>query len=627
MKAEEVPTFDLGEIVVTEDEGRVFGTPSTVEVTSRDIEIKNAQTVDEALDFIPGVRLTVGQKNEPYVMIRGFNQDKALILLDGIPIASPCYGYVDLNQIPTESIAKIKVIKSLISPLYGANTLGGVIDIVIKKPPESPYLELSTGFSARHTQHSIVDYAAKSKNTSLWFSGSHRESDGFTLSRKFEAGLNENGGLRENSFYKKNGFSLKVGLEKFEKHNLTTFFNYIDNEKGIPPHVSSSAPKYWRFAQWRRWMVALTDESQITDSLSIKGRIFYDKYDNTLKSYDDSSYTTQSNASSWTSIYDEYAIGSNIYFVFDPTNKHLLKGAVNFKRDVHREQDDIGQPWEMYEIETYSFGLEDEIAMSEKFSLSGGASFDVFDQIKAYTGQRGDSVDSFNPVLTASYVWRPQTSLYASASKRTRFPTIHQLFSATSGNQNLKEQKNINYEVGIQHGFEKGATIELSCFYNDVKDLIDRASKNDQFLNTSQAVFKGIETTVRTPMGRYLSSCMGYVYLDARDKNPDLFGRSEEELSYTPKHKADFGLDYVTDFGLSCHLLGSYSGERYYYDSANNQHALGGYSVWSVKISQKFLTHWEGSIYVENIFDRNYQEEEGYPQPGRTFSLNIKAIF
>ena len=93
-------------------------------------------------------------------------------------------------------------------------------------------------------------------------------------------------------------------------------------------------------------MFALTDESKLTDNFLIKGRIFYDKYDNTLKSYDDATYTTQLNSSSWTSIYDEYAFGNSIYFNFNPNDTHSLKAAINFKKDVHKEQDDVGEVWE-----------------------------------------------------------------------------------------------------------------------------------------------------------------------------------------------------------------------------------------------------------------------------------------
>jgi len=625
--AEEVSAFDLGEIIVTKGTGATSGTPSRTEISSEDIERRNAQSVDKALDFVPGVRLTVGQKNEPYVMIRGFDQDKALVLLDGIPIASPYYGFVDLDQIPTENISKIKVIKGVVSPLYGANAMGGVVNIVSKEPTEKPYLELQSGLSANNTQFHTLSCSAKTKITSFWLSGGYRESDGFELSRGFEAVRNEDGNRRENSDYTKNSVSLKVGLEKYEKFNMTSFFNYIDNEKGIPPHASGNNPRFWRFTEWKRWMAALAGELELSEDFLIKGRVFYDKYDNTIKAFDDAGYNTQSAGSSWISIYDEYAIGASMYFDLDNSDINSFKGAINFKKDVHKEQDDTGDPWEEYEIRTYSFGLEDELRLGEKLSLIAGASLDYFDQIRTYTNQTGDSIETFNPIFTLNYYLKPETLLYASASKRTRFPTINHLYSNTSGNPNLNEQRNINFEAGTRHVVKDVATVEFSYFYNRVKDLIDRASKNDPFLNISRAIFSGAEAHINANIGKFLLTRASYTYLYARDRNPEVLGRSEEELSYVPAHKADFEAGFTTDFKLSCSLLGSYNGKRYYYDSSNNQHTLGSYFVWNAKIAQGFHKNWEGSVFIENIFDENYQEEEGYPQPGRNFLFNLKATF
>jgi len=624
--AQESTTFDLGEIIVSKSrDGGLVGISDT-EITAQEMEARNAQTVEQALDFSSGTRLTIGQKNEPQVMIRGFNQDKVLILLDGIPIASPYYGYVDLSQIPAESISKIKVIKGAASSLYGANAMAGVINIVSKKPGDKPFFEITNSFAEHNTRGHILSYATKHKGTSLWISSSQRVSDGFRLSSDFQPSQNENGGYRDNSDYEKNALSLKLGLERFEGHNLAAFFNLIDNEKGIPAHASSN-PRYWRFTEWKRRMFAIADEFSLTDALSLKMRLFYDKYDNTLKSYDDASYTTQTQPSSWTSIYDEYSIGGSVYFYLNPTERHSPKAAINFKKDVHKEQDDSGDPWETYEIHTYSFGLEDNIRLNDKLNLCLGASIDVFDQKKNSEGQKGDSIESLNPVFIAKYSLSPETLIFSSVAKKTHFPSMNQLYSATSGNPNLSEQSNINYEFGVKRDYKSKATIKLTYFYNNVEDLIERASKNDPYLNISEAVFEGFEASLDSKLAEQLASRLSYTMLYARDKNPALLGRTEDEISLVPEHKADFELQYLRDCGFLFSILGSYHGKRYYYDGSNNRQKLGGYFVFNARVSQKFFKDWEASVYLENIFDRNYQEEDGYPQPGRTVSFSIKTRF
>jgi len=61
-----------------------------------------------------------------------------LTLIDGVPYYETNYGSLDLNQISLDSVARIDVVKGTASALYGANALGGVINIITKKPTEKP---------------------------------------------------------------------------------------------------------------------------------------------------------------------------------------------------------------------------------------------------------------------------------------------------------------------------------------------------------------------------------------------------------------------------------------------------------------------------------------------------------
>jgi len=365
----------------------------------------------------------------------------------------------------------------------------------------------------------------------------------------------------------------------------------------------------------------------MNDVFSVRTRFFYDKYDNTLKSYDDATYTTQLLGFAWTSVYDEYAVGASIYFDYTPGQAHDFKGAFNFKQDVHREQDDADQPWERYEFRTYSLGVEDAIEIADKLSLRMGISFDFLDQIETAAGATGETVDSFNPLFCVSYSFSPRTKIYSSVSRKTHFPTMHQLYSQPSGNPNLKEQVNVNWEAGLSHEFNENTGFSLSYFYNKVEDLIERANRNDPYLNISRAVFEGIESGIHARIAESFFLKLGYTFLNVYDKNPYFLGLSDKELPFTPRHKVDLEFDYLTDFGLRCSVLGTYHGERFYYDGGGTQHKLGGYFLWNARLSQTFLENWQASLHVENIFDRNYQEEEGFPLAGRTFWLSIKATF
>ena len=100
--------YFLGEVVVTADSPGDKAV-TTLEVTDVDIEKRNAKTLDQALELLPGIDVSKGAKGTPRINIRGFRMRHTTLLLNGIPINSTYDGQFDPHLISTESIAKIKV--------------------------------------------------------------------------------------------------------------------------------------------------------------------------------------------------------------------------------------------------------------------------------------------------------------------------------------------------------------------------------------------------------------------------------------------------------------------------------------------------------------------------------------
>ena len=149
--AREFEVYNLGEVVVSAENARVKEVAVVNEITAEDIKATNSKTLAEALFSAPGVRVTTGAKNAPNVSIHGFAQHRILVLIDGVPYYETRYGSLDLNQIPTENIAKIEITKGAASVLYGANALGGVVNVITKKPSGKPYTSASFEFSENDT--------------------------------------------------------------------------------------------------------------------------------------------------------------------------------------------------------------------------------------------------------------------------------------------------------------------------------------------------------------------------------------------------------------------------------------------------------------------------------------------
>jgi iron complex outermembrane receptor protein len=128
--------FNLGKIDVTAI-GEAASSRTTV-IDSQEIQDQERKTVVEALNLMPGTSIqNFGARNEQMIMIRGFDVKHAPLFIDGIPIAVPYDGYVDFSRFTTFDLSQIEVSKGLTSPLLGANTFAGAINLVTKKPTKS----------------------------------------------------------------------------------------------------------------------------------------------------------------------------------------------------------------------------------------------------------------------------------------------------------------------------------------------------------------------------------------------------------------------------------------------------------------------------------------------------------
>ncbi len=68
-------------------------------------------------------------------------------MLDGIPIYSPYYGDLDLSELPIKNLSRLVVEKGAASALYGVNNMGGVVNLITRKPTEGINLGISAKFN------------------------------------------------------------------------------------------------------------------------------------------------------------------------------------------------------------------------------------------------------------------------------------------------------------------------------------------------------------------------------------------------------------------------------------------------------------------------------------------------
>src|SRR5437588_5097091 len=118
----------------TETPAEQLGASVTV-ITGEEIDTRRYPTVDEALRGVPGVDIrrsgSFGKTSS--ISIRGANSNQVQVLVDGVRVKSPTLGQVDLSDLSPDLIERIEIIRGPQATLYGADAIGGVVNIITKK--------------------------------------------------------------------------------------------------------------------------------------------------------------------------------------------------------------------------------------------------------------------------------------------------------------------------------------------------------------------------------------------------------------------------------------------------------------------------------------------------------------
>lgn len=151
------PAGRLEEMVVTATRSskKIDEAPASVTVITReDLEKQNVRTVDEALRNEVGVYNTRArgiQDSTPNIGMHGiYGASRVLVLLNGLP-AQDAYNFdAGWTQLPVNDIERIEVVRGPGSSLYGGNAVGGVINIITRKPKKRE-VETQVGIGTQNT--------------------------------------------------------------------------------------------------------------------------------------------------------------------------------------------------------------------------------------------------------------------------------------------------------------------------------------------------------------------------------------------------------------------------------------------------------------------------------------------
>lgn len=640
--------FTLGQIEVIGENSTDL---STSRIEQSDLQRNNQIRVSDVAKSTPGVFLErSGGRNEHNLLVRGFNARRVPVFIDGIPVYVPYDGNMDVGRFTTFDLSRIDISKGASSVLYGANTLGGAVNLITQKPTKE--LEGTIGYGFSHgksgntgTNQTYFNLGTKQELFYAQLSGSFLEKQGAQLSHHYQQmnSKGDDGGRAENSIQRDKKLSLKMAFTPNKSDEYALVLSTQKGNKQSPLYSGKDGSgRYWRWPMWDKDSMYFLSHTEFdAHNLYLNTKVFYDSFKNDLRSFDDETFTKQTKKYAFSSFYRDYSYGAGFDLGGDLTTKDSLKFSTIAKYDVHRAHNN-NDPVEVDKDRTYSFGLENAYRFTEQTKLLTGVSYDYRQSNRAEqyeknckkTGKKNTicpfdigNKQALNYQIKLTHNFDKNDEFSLSFAKKTRFATMKERYSRRFGktepNPFLKPETAYHYEASYMRTFSDWLRLDGALFYSEVKDAIDTVAIThsvSQEQNVGKEIFKGAELSASIFATDNLTFGANYTYTQAKNKTKHLI------VTDIPKHKFFAYVDWKIIPNVSLYISQEAEQGRYYLDGAKTI-KLSGFGNTNAKIIYNVTKQLSLEAGVSNIFDKNYYYQTGYPEEGRLFFSNMRYQF
>lgn len=617
-RGEEPPAVKTEDVVIsaTKTPLPVSQVTSAVEVIKgEDLERKKIKSVIDALRLAQGVAAfsSGGPGTTATVRLRGAQSNHTLVILDGTIMNSPGTGEFDFANLTADNIERIEILRGAQSMLWGADAIGGVINIITKKgegkPTASAFAEYGSFATLRE------GFQASGAKGPFDFSGSLNRWDTSSFSAvDYRRGASERDGFHNWQASGKFGIALpKDGRFEFSLRWWNSFVN-LDNAFG-------------------QTAFDVFGSHQRTQNLTLSGM-----YDQPITSWWSQKLTlAQTN---------EHTVFDSGTFQKD-LNTGIVSPVFPFPGDIEitnqrlewQHNFQIGNP--LLLTAGYQFRQEQgdnpNVAPEAKI-ISSNAGFaqaqvNYQERLLLTAGIRQDSYNVFGDAttyrVTGGYLLKETGSkVRFSYATGFRAPTINQLFFPGFGNPNLKPEKSKSMDVGIdQHLFKDRLTVSAGYFWNRFQDLIlgvaSLTACSPPFFfcaqNIGQAKSQGWEAGFTVAILKTLDVKGQYTYTLTRDLS------TAARLPRWPVHQASVGVSYQPIDPVRLNLDYRYVGTRFN-DAANTQ-KQGSFGVVNLSGTYDVVKRVQVFGRVENLFNQQYEEVLFFGTPIRSVYGGVKLTY
>ncbi len=563
-------------------------------------EIKDRQyrSVSDALRIVPG--LDVQQSGSPgrltTVRIRGAGAQQIQVLIDGVRVKSTTSGDFDFADLTTDDVERIEVVRGPQSTLYGADAIGGVINIITKKGTGRP-----SGFAQTEVGNfdTFRERAGVSGALGPW---------------NFSLGVSrlDFGGQFRNDEHSNTSLNGRVGLALPNRGQLTLIGRFTDAHRGIP------------------------------------FRTVFPDFDRNREQDDTSALVTGQWRQPWTAWYEHEVTLSRFtsgLLFRDPPDPGQTGPGIRSDIDIERREADWLHHFHFRKLDTLTLGLElreEEGTNQGTFSKSITTrtvwlqnELRLFERLFLTAGVRHDDTTAFGEKTTwraalSFLIKETATRLKGSFAEGFRAPTLNDLFFPDFGNPDLRPEESESWDAGIEQRLWKNRIrLGATYFRNNFKDLIqfilvDPATFRFAPVNVARARTQGVEVEGSIePLDRLLFQ-LAYTYTKTEDR-----GTGKPLRRFAP-NKGSLTASYEPLKGLILTAQTFIVSSQF--ESAS-QGRNAGYTrvdagvIYRLPWRRGPIRGLEVSAKVENLFDEDFQEVKGFPALGTHYVFGLRGEF
>lgn len=542
--------------------------PVTV-LTREDIEQSQATDLPSLLSNRAGIQMTHngGRGKTSSLFLRGTESDHTLFLIDGQRVGSATSGGAAFQDIPPEIIERVEVVRGPRASLYGADAIGGVVNIITRQG-ETAHLRVGGG--RYNTREASMGVGIQEGNSRLRMDASFANTDGFDATEDQADGNDDLDGYENRSLNLHAGHDfgpVELGLDYYR----TDAENEYDGGGDSYQKSNRDAAKFRAaFAPAAIWESEVSIGSNRDDEDTYSG-------DTVI-----SNYTTERTTAHW----------QNDFIL---STQQMLTAGLDYYEDSVEES-------------------TTEYAESRRYNRAGYLQYQwMGERLDVQASGRWDDNEAYGENTTgqAALGWRLNESARLIASHGTAFkaPTFNDLYypgfgGLYAGNPDLQAEESRTTDLGIRWQRD-GARVSITAFHTQVDELIDYTDDFSQTTNVNEARIRGVETEVSLT-GEEWDLDLSITSLDTENEETGESLDRRADLTWRVEGERQMG-DWRFGGGLE------HQGAR-----PDRTATLGAYTLARVRAAWDITEQFTVRSRIENLTDADYQLADGYNTAGKS---------